>query len=281
MRSESPRRLPCTVLITRPRDQAQELADLLRDAGAHPLIFPAIEIAPPQSWDACDERIRRIADYTDVIFTSPNAVRFFLERCARFFDLAHLRTRTFHAVGPKTAEAIAAYGLPIAPLPEACDAAHLAEALASEPTASQRRFLFPRGDLAEETLPRRLREAGLSVDEVIVYRTVKPDPPPEVRQAVWTALAHGKIRVVAFFSPSSVRNFLEFFPDFPALFHEPQARSPKIAVIGETTARACQTVGLPVHLRPEVVSGVPPTQALARAILRACLAESSDEAARE
>lgn len=279
MRSEFPSHLPCTVLITRPRDQAEELADLLRDAGAHPLIFPTIEIAPPQSWDACDERIRRIADYTDVIFTSPNAVRFFLERCARFFDLAHLRARTFHAVGPKTAEAIAAYGLTTAPLPEAFDAAHLAAALASEPRASQRRFLFPRGDLAEETLLRRLRAAGLSVDDVIVYRTVKPDPPPEVRQAVWAALARGEIRVVAFFSPSSVRNFLDFFPNFPALFREPQMRSPKIAVIGETTARACQAAGLPVHLRPEAMSGIPPTQALVHAILRACRAEKSDEAA--
>ncbi|GBC82340.1 Uroporphyrinogen-III synthase [bacterium HR10] len=279
MRSEFPSHRPCIVLITRPRDQAEELADRLRDAGAHPLIFPTIEIAPPQSWDACDERIRQIADYTDVIFTSPNAVRFFLERCARFFDLAHLRTRTFHAVGPKTAEAIAAYGLTTAPLPEAFDAAHLAAALASEPMASQRRFLFPRGDLAEETLLRRLRAAGLSVDDVIVYRTVKPDPPPEVRQAIWAALARGEIRVVAFFSPSSVRNFLDFFPDFPALFREPQRRPPKIAVIGETTARACQAMGLPVHLRPEAMSGVPPAQALARAILRACLAERSDETA--
>ncbi len=268
MEAISPMRPPFRVLITRPQDQAQEFAALLRDGGAEPLIFPTIEIAPPESWAECDARIRRIKEYTDLIFTSANAVRFFLERCAHFFDLAHLRAHTFHAVGPKTADAIAAYGFSTAPLPEDFDAQHLADRLRTNPAAREHRFLFPRGDLAEETLVRRLREAGLSVDDVIVYRTVRPNPSPEVRRALWAALERGEIQVVAFFSPSSVRNFVAFFPEFPALFRHPSACPPAIAVIGETTARACHAVGLPVHLRPDRASGCSPTEALAWAILR-------------
>ncbi len=265
MGRESPRRPSLTVLITRPWDQAQEFAALLQEGGAEPLLFPTIEIAPPESWDACDARLQQIDAYTDLIFTSPNAVRFFLERCARVFDLARLRARTFHAVGPKTARVIAAYGFAVAPLPDDFDAAHLAEVIASDRTVRQRRFLFPKGDLAEETLVRRLQEAGFSVDTVTVYRTVKPNPPPERRRALWRALRRGEIHVVTFFSPSSVRNFVDFFPDFPTLFsNEASGHLPKIAVLGETTARACQAVGLPVHLRPAARSA----EALARAILR-------------
>jgi len=268
MNAASPRRPPFRVLITRPRDQAQEFAALLRNGEVEPLIFPTIEIAPPKSWAECDARIRRIEEYTDLIFTSANAVRFFLERCARFFDLAQLRAHTFHAVGPKTADAIAAYGFSTAPLPEDFDAQHVADRIRGDPGARERRFLFPRGDLAEETLVRRLREAGLSVDEVIVYRTVRPNPSPEVRRALWTELERGEIQVVVFFSPSSVRNFVALFPELPALFRHPSACPPAIAVIGETTARACQALGLPVHLRPDRASGSSPTEALARAILR-------------
>jgi len=254
-----------TVLITRPQDQAHEFAALLRRGGAEPLVFPTIEIVPPESWEACDARLREIDAYTDLIFTSPNAVRFFLERCAHVFDLARLRARTFHAVGPKTAHALAAYGFSVASLPDDFDAMHLAEAIASDRTAHRRRFLFPKGDLADETLVRRLQEAGLSVDAVTVYRTVKPNPPPETRRAIWRALQRGEIHIVVFFSPSSVRNFVDFFPDFPTLFSSGACEHPpKIAVLGETTARACRALGLPVHLRPEVRSA----EALARLILR-------------
>ncbi|MCS6817351.1 MAG: uroporphyrinogen-III synthase [Blastocatellia bacterium] len=265
MTSASSTRPSLTVLITRPRDHAQEFATLLREGGAEPLFFPTIEIAPPESWEACDARLQQIDAYTDLIFTSPNAVRFFLERCARFFDLARLRTRTFHAVGPKTAHALAAHGFSVAALPEDFDAAHLAEAIASVRTTHARRFLFPKGDLAEETLVRRLQAAGLSVDSVTVYRTVKPNPPAETQRAIWRALQRGEIHVVTFFSPSSVRNFVDFFPNFPALFSNAASdRPPKIAVLGETTARACRTLGLPVHLCPEGRSAA----ALARAILQ-------------
>jgi uroporphyrinogen-III synthase len=285
MMSASSGRPPLTVLITRPRDQAQEFAALLQEGGAEPLFFPTIEIVPPESWAACDARIREIETYTDLIFTSPNAVRFFLERCARFFDPARLRAHTIHAVGPKTARAIAEYGLSAASLPETFDAAHLAETILADPRgaparsershATPRRFLFPKGDLAEETLVRRLQEAGLAVDTVTVYRTVKPNPPPQARRAVWTALRRGRIRVVTFFSPSSVRNFVDFFPDFPALFGTPPGPPLQIAVLGETTARACRALGLPVHLRPDVRSA----EALARAILRQWHRGGPDETA--
>ncbi len=270
----SERHSPCRVLITRPRDQAQEFANLLRKGGMETLLFPTIEIVPPDVWTTCDEHIRRIEEYTDIIFTSSNAVRFFLERCASFFDPARLRRHTFHAVGPKTQEAIAAFGFSAAPLPENFDARHLAERIGSDPTARERRFLFPKGELAEETLVRRLREMGLSVEAVTVYRTVKPNPPREERDAVWTALVRGEICAVTFFSPSSARNFVDFFPDFPALCRDAlgggagHGHSLRIAVVGQTTARACQELGLPVHLCPKGKDESSPTEALARILLR-------------
>src|SRR5207302_532772 len=71
-----------TVLITRPRDQAKELSDLLGAYGAGVLEFPTIAIVPPRDWASLDRAIAALSKYHWIIFTSVNGVRFFLERLA-------------------------------------------------------------------------------------------------------------------------------------------------------------------------------------------------------
>ncbi len=68
------------VVVTRSRDQASVFAEMLIDRGATTIEFPTIDVVPPATWAELDQAIDAIESYQWVIFTSANAVRFFLER---------------------------------------------------------------------------------------------------------------------------------------------------------------------------------------------------------
>ena len=50
------------VLVTRTRDQASALSDLLREHGAEPVEFPVIRISPPDSFDDLDAAERPLIE---------------------------------------------------------------------------------------------------------------------------------------------------------------------------------------------------------------------------
>ena len=69
-----------TVVVTRARSQAAELADLLEARGATVLEFPTIRIDPVEDWGPVDRAVRDMASYDWIVFTSANAVRAFFGR---------------------------------------------------------------------------------------------------------------------------------------------------------------------------------------------------------
>ena len=61
-----------TILITRPASQAIELATMLKEEGAHPALFPLIEIAPQAEALARLAADANAADW--LVFVSPSAI---------------------------------------------------------------------------------------------------------------------------------------------------------------------------------------------------------------
>ena len=77
-----------------------------------------------------DAAIDRLASYDWLVFTSANGVRFFLERLtARGRDLRALGHLKLAAIGPATAEALAAFHLNADLVPETFRSEALAAAL--------------------------------------------------------------------------------------------------------------------------------------------------------
>lgn len=266
------------ILITRPRAQANEFAQRLSELGAHPIRFPTIHIAPPESYAALDNALAALTNYDWLIFTSVNGVAAFWKRLERIKKQLHalgeirdwrlqspisnLNSSTnrlnqnllnIAAVGPATARALAARGVTVTTLPKKFAASHLPTALDD---VQGQRILFPRSDLARETLAAKLRQRGATVDEVVAYRTVPATPDPrglaELRRGV---------NAITFTSPSSVNNFVQLMsgglryvdparirrlgPDGIPL---PSLGGAVVACLGPSTARAAHASGLPVDV---------------------------------
>ncbi|MFN0040582.1 MAG: uroporphyrinogen-III synthase [Burkholderiales bacterium] len=159
------------VLITRPAQQAATLAGLIRGLGGKPLLFPAIEIE-----EIADREIagvlERMEAYDLVVFVSPNAARVAMD-CARRLGSTFSRSR-LAAIGPGTAAELEAAGVGQILMPaEGFDS----EALYRKITLAlhgNRRVLLVRGEGGREWLGKTLREDGVSVEELICYRRVKP-----------------------------------------------------------------------------------------------------------
>ena len=69
-----------TAVVTRSRDQASRLVDLLNAAGARCLEVPTIEIRPPADFAPLDAALQHLSRDEWVIFTSANGVRAFMDR---------------------------------------------------------------------------------------------------------------------------------------------------------------------------------------------------------
>src|SRR5207244_12764395 len=146
-----------TVLVTRPQEQASEFADLLTAYGASVLPFPTIAIVQPSDWKSMDRAIAELARYDWIIFTSVNGVRYFLDR----LDAAGRDTRALDgarlcAVGPRTAQALAAARLKVDLLPSRYQAEGVLEAFQQE-QLSGKRVLIPRAEVTRDLVQHDMR----------------------------------------------------------------------------------------------------------------------------
>ncbi len=90
------------IVITRAAEQTQELRARLEELGAEVLLLPMIRFLEPEDSSGLDRAIRSLADFEWLIFTSANAVSFFMARC-RALGISAKNGRTkIAAVGSAT-----------------------------------------------------------------------------------------------------------------------------------------------------------------------------------
>jgi uroporphyrinogen-III synthase len=225
------------VAVTRAPEQAAELLALLRARGAEPVACATIGIDPPaDDYAALDAVVESLGRFDWVVFTSQNAVQAFAGRlvAAKRELPAALRIA---AVGAATARALAERLRP----PDFVPSAALAEWLATEiGDVAGRRVLFPRGDLAGETVGHVLRSRGAVVDEVVAYRTVPGEGSDELAKLV----RGGAIDAILFMSASSIRNLIDAL-DGRAIAALAR-RNVAVICIGPETARVALDAGVQV-----------------------------------
>ncbi len=220
----------------------------LEELGAEIFEFPTIKTAPPKSYHALDHSISEIEKYHWIVFTSANGVRLFMERfVGKGRDVRDLKGIKICAVGPKTADAVAAYGMRVELVPDEFNAEGLSEGfrrLSNSGSLEGIRFLLPRAEEARELFPAKIRASGGEIDTPAVYRTVKPEKHGKLLKRF---LFEGRVTIATFTSGATFTNFLDMVgSDALTLLQKVT-----IAAIGPVTKKRIEKSGLTVHLLPK------------------------------
>jgi len=249
------------VLITRPRAQAADFAEQLRQAGCEPILFPVIEIRPVENSAALETALANIHKYVWVVFTSVNAVDAVFDviarralsptkqspliagRLLRSVSIREERYSTIArsdisprvtAVGRKTADALRARGIEPDFVPDEFVGVNI---LAGLGDVRGKWILLPRADIARQELPEAIAQAGGIAHEIIVYHTL----PAEVDEEGLRALKSG-VDVITFTSPSTVENFVAILRQ-NKLDPLNLPNNPLFACIGPVTEQAAREAG--------------------------------------
>lgn len=188
--ARTPPRMLDPVVITRPRAQAESLAEAVAALGRTPIVLPLLDIGPAEDPARLRAVLAGLADYALVAFVSPNAV-----------DAAFAHIDAWPAgvplavVGEGSRLALARHGVtggkariysPAEQDPS--DSEHLLKTLDLASLAG-RRVLIVRGDSGRELLAEQLRAAGARVDTVAAYRRSVPPLTPELAARLDALLA--------------------------------------------------------------------------------------------
>jgi uroporphyrinogen III methyltransferase/synthase len=236
------------IVVTRSREQAGEFVDMLEERGAEAIQAPTIRIAPPDDEEALDRACADAGAYTWIVFTSANAVDAFLGRLLTRGDIRDLKGVRLCAIGPSTAQRITRYGVRADLVPDESRAEGVFDALKDSGPLKDTRILLPRADLARDSLPDQLRDAGAEVSEVIAYRTVLAGGERDGDHDIYRMLLDRQIDAVTFTSASTVRNFARMLGEEQAA---DLLNTTVVAAIGPVTAEAAQQLGIHTTVMPQ------------------------------
>ena len=231
------------IVITRPKEQAEEFASLLQAQGARVIHFPTIKIVPADDLSDLDRAIGAIGDYQWIIFTSANGVSHFFRRLRELGkDIRDLKGIRICAIGPATGGAVEDRGIRVDLVPESFISEGVIEAFRKESLKGSR-ILLPRAEAARDVIPGELMKLGATVDVATVYRTVSSG---RKKSELEEWIKKGKVDVITFTSSSTVTNFIKIMGGDFSL-----PSQVRIACIGPVTAATAKKAGLKINIMQE------------------------------
>lgn len=193
------------VIVTRPKKRSRKMAEKLTALGAEVILLPAIETEPIAENAALDAAFSRMREYGWIAFTSAEGVDSFFDRLyEKGMDIRSMSGIRFSVIGPATEKALGRRGIFADLRAEPFTGEALGRLLAEEMKPGER-LLLPRADIGTEEVTSPLVKAGISFDDIPVYRTKTA-----VSGGVLPKIQKGDI--VTFTSASTVRGFAALYP---------------------------------------------------------------------
>ena len=203
-----------TVLVTRSENQAAELIAKLKILGARTVALPLIQTKAIHTQKLA-ERLKK-QSYNWIIFTSPNAVKFFFEKIPP--QKLHSKIA---AVGTKTKEYLEQIGLKVDFVPTQFTAQQMAIEIPLNPNET---VFIPRSNLAKNDMVELLENRGFKVETLAIYENSSISYTKKDLAKIFEQ----KIDYITFASGSTVKSFIELGV---AINHS------KVICIGPSTAK--------------------------------------------
>jgi len=234
-----------TIVLTRTVEQSNESASAFSEVGANVIIFPTLEIVPPQSWNEFDKVALNLNKIDFIIFTSAHAVKMYAKRLKELNVVIHYKQMKVVAVGSKTYSVCEQYGIPVHIIPKKFSGEGVVEALSKFDLQNKTVFI-PRSAFGKEDLPHGLSELGAIIRTATVYNVSLPTR--EFISESIKKLNTGKPDLFIFTSPSTFENFIQIMD-----LNNPVNYFKKfdIAAIGPTTRSAIESKKVKVNIIPD------------------------------
>ena len=235
------------IVVTRSREQAGELIEMLEERGAEAIPAPTVRIAAPEDSGPLERAAAEAGTFDWIVFTSANAVDAFMEHLLATADVRELKGVRICTVGATTAARVSRYGIKVDLTPAEFRAEALLESLQASGDVAGKKFLLPRADIGRELLGEELRKAGAEVTDVIAYRTT-PSGLEQDGHDIYRMLLDREIDAVTFTSASTVRNFTNILGRDQAA---DLLRTTVVASIGPVTAEAAEQLDIATSVMPQ------------------------------
>ena len=227
--------------VTRPEEQAEDVAHQIVRKGAEPVLMPMIEIGPVNKHHETEisRVLRQLAQFHWLVFTSVNGVaEFFRHLHDAKLDTRRLGNAKVAAIGPSTAERLLDFGIVADVMPLEYRAESLAKAL--EKHVRGKSVLWVRASRGRDVLPRMLTDVGAVFAQLVVYENRDVEKlSPEVERRLTT----GTLDWIGLSSPSIARRFAHLLTLSGIAANDLKT---SIATISPVTSAAAREAGLAV-----------------------------------
>lgn len=229
-------------VVTRPRELASGLSDMLRGRGAEVIELPTISIEPIEDNMEVSAALKKVRGngYEWIIFTSPSGVRVFMDALLERYDIRALSYSRIAVLGRGTERELLKYGIRADFIPTSYDGMTLGKQLAPRLRRGDR-ILIPRAREGNKDLTDELAWAGgIEVSDIATYDTV-------YTAKAWFDAdeAFGDPHTYAVFtSASTVKGFVNAYPEM-------DYSKVRAVCIGEKTAAEAASHGMKVYVSDE------------------------------
>lgn len=193
------------VVITRPVERSEVLANIITENGGKPVIVPTLELQLVKSKELLDI-INNIDDFDWIVFTSPAGVKSFFKVYKS--DMLPCKTAV---IGVRTEEELLKYGNKPDLIPPDFTAEGLLESFKSF-DLKNKKIALPRTLSARKVLPEGLRQYGAEVSVAEAYTSGIPKDTTKILD-LCNDIINGNIDIITFTSPLTVENLIKVSDD--------------------------------------------------------------------